>query len=70
MSTNRPIEGLIAAGFTPMQDNGDLNLAQVAPMVDQLINEQINGFFVCGSTGEGILTSSSCSTPTASKAPG
>jgi N-acetylneuraminate lyase len=53
MNKNRRFTGLIAAGFTPMHDSGELNLAQIAPIVDQLVNEQVNGFFVCGSTGEG-----------------
>jgi N-acetylneuraminate lyase len=53
MTTNQRFTGLIAAGFTPMLDNGDLNLPAVAPVVDQLVAEQVQGFFVCGSTGEG-----------------
>jgi len=53
MTNNKHFTGLIAAGFTPMLDNGDLNLATVPAIVNQLTNEQIRGFFVCGSTGEG-----------------
>ena len=53
MNNNTRFTGIIAAGFTPMLDNGDLNLVKVPAIVNQLINEQIKGFFVCGSTGEG-----------------
>ncbi len=53
MNNNKRFTGLIAAGFTPMLDNGDLNLALVPAIVNQLTDEQIRGFFVCGSTGEG-----------------
>ena len=53
MNNNTRFTGIIAAGFTPMLDNGDLNLVKVPSIVNQLINEQIKGFFVCGSTGEG-----------------
>lgn len=53
MNNNIHFTGLIAAGFTPMLDNGDLNLVHIPAIVNQLTNEQIKGFFVCGSTGEG-----------------
>lgn len=51
--TTEKIEGLIAATFTPMQADGNLNLNAVEPMVDRLIAAGVNGIFVCGSTGEG-----------------
>lgn len=47
------IRGLVPAVFTPLHDNGELNLAVVAPMVEQLLSEGVSGFYVCGSTGEG-----------------
>ena len=50
--------GLIAAAFTPMHEDGSLNLAQVAPIVDYLVRIQISGLYVCGSTGEGPSLSS------------
>lgn len=46
--------GLIAATFTPMAANGDLNLAQVGPITERLISDGIAGLYVCGSTGEGV----------------
>ncbi len=50
--------GLIAAVFTPMCEDGSLNLAQVPPIVEYLIRTQVNGIFVCGTTGEGPSLSS------------
>ena len=47
------IRGLVPAVFTPMHADGALNLALVKPLVEQLIHEQVQGFYVCGSTGEG-----------------
>ena len=48
------IRGLIAATFTPMDARGDVRLAEVAPMVEVLIEKGIAGFYIVGSTGEGV----------------
>jgi len=48
------LTGLIAATYTPMDHDGRLNLAEVQPMVDRLIEEGISGLYVCGTTGEGM----------------
>ena len=53
----RPIEGVITALITPFDDRGKLNLGMVKPLVDYNLGHGISGFFVCGSTGEGILLS-------------
>ncbi len=47
------LNGLVAATYTPMTDEGKLNLSQVAPMVDYLIEQAVSGLYVCGTTGEG-----------------
>jgi len=47
------IKGLVAATFTPMRADGSLNLDQVGPLVDRLVDEGLGGLYVCGSTGEG-----------------
>lgn len=55
MSDNRGrYAGLIAATFTPMNPDGSLNLPQIGPMTERLINQGIRGVYVCGSTGEGV----------------
>lgn len=52
------IEGLVAATFSPMNENGSLNLSVVPGTVERLIGDGIAGLYVCGSTGEGPLMSS------------
>lgn len=46
--------GLIAATFTPMKDNGELNISAIPSIVNQLVAEGVAGLYVCGGTGEGI----------------
>ncbi len=49
------LTGLVAATFTPMHDDGSLNLDRVGPIVEHLIERQLAALYVCGSTGEGPL---------------
>ena len=51
------LAGLIAATFSPLQQNGSLDLKQVPSMTDFLIRQGVNGLYVCGSTGEGMSLS-------------
>ncbi len=46
-------EGLVAAGFTPMDKLGNLRLDIIPAIVEHLIGDGIKGIYVCGSTGEG-----------------
>ncbi len=48
------LKGLVAATYTPMDDDGRLKLDEVPSVVDRLIDEGISGLYVCGSTGEGM----------------
>lgn len=48
------LEGLIAAPFTPMQQNGSLNVDLVPEYYHFLKNNGVTGAFICGSTGEGV----------------
>ena len=50
--------GLLAAAVTPLARRRFGQLAQVRPLVDHLVRNQVNGLFVCGSTGEGPLLTS------------
>ncbi len=47
------IQGLIAATFTPMHADGTLALERLPDALDQAIERGVEGFYVCGSTGEG-----------------
>lgn len=52
------LKGLIAATYTPFTDSGELNLHQIPAMVEHLVRRQVDGFYVCGSTGEGVSMTS------------
>jgi N-acetylneuraminate lyase len=47
------INGLVAAPFTPMKENGQVDIDRIYEMVPVLVNNGIKGIFICGSTGEG-----------------
>lgn len=51
---NKHLEGLIAAPFTPMDSNGDLNLSVIPDYYQFLKDNGVTGAFICGSTGEGV----------------
>ncbi|MFT4538160.1 MAG: N-acetylneuraminate lyase [Planctomycetota bacterium] len=44
---------LIAAPFTPLKADGELNLAAVEPLAAHLKSNRVDGILVAGSTGEG-----------------
>jgi len=54
-----PLQGLIAAPFTPMQKNGDLNPSIIPAYYQFLKHNKVTGAFICGSTGEGVSMSTS-----------
>jgi len=47
------LTGLIAAAFSPMNEDGSLALDRVGGIVDHLHGQGISAVFLCGSTGEG-----------------
>ena len=47
------LEGLVAAAYTPMNQDGSLRLSTVPRMVDSFVDNGVSGIYVCGSTGEG-----------------
>jgi len=51
------ISGLIAATFTPMHENGSLNLALIEPYVQHLLSLGVKHVFVNGTTGEALSLS-------------
>jgi N-acetylneuraminate lyase len=46
------LSGLVAAAFTPMKDDGALDLARVPTVCDFVLGQGVSGLFLCGSTGE------------------
>lgn len=51
------IEGLIAAPFSPMKENGELNLSVIPGYYNFLKKNGVAGVFINGSTGEGVSQS-------------
>ncbi|MDR3707373.1 MAG: dihydrodipicolinate synthase family protein [Capsulimonadaceae bacterium] len=47
------LTGLIAAPFTPLLTNGEMNLPLVEKQADHLLRTGVSGVFVAGTTGEG-----------------
>ncbi|WP_346238330.1 dihydrodipicolinate synthase family protein [Niabella insulamsoli] len=48
------LNGLIAAPFTPMNEDGSLNLSRIPAYYAILKSNGNTGAFICGSTGEGV----------------
>lgn len=48
-------EGLLAATFTPLHQDGTLNLGVIPLYAEHLKADGVRGAFVCGSSGEGLL---------------
>ncbi|MEZ5038864.1 MAG: dihydrodipicolinate synthase family protein [Saprospiraceae bacterium] len=46
------LRGLVAAAFTPFQENGDLALGQVSKLAQLYRTNRLNGVFINGTTGE------------------
>ena len=52
--TIQHLQGLIAAPFTPMKEDGSLNLSIIPEYYQMLVANGVAGAFICGSTGEGV----------------
>ena len=57
MIETKRLEGLVAATYTPINQSGQLNLAVVERIVQELLADMVAGVYVCGSTGEGMSLS-------------
>ena len=62
---------LIAAVFTPFDSDGSVDLAAVSAQARRLMDDEVDGAFVCGTTGEGMsmTTASPASTFAGSSTP-
>jgi N-acetylneuraminate lyase len=49
------IKGLIAAPFTPMNEDGSLKTGVIPDYAAKLKKDRLSGVFICGTTGEGML---------------
>ena len=53
----RQLSGILSALITPFDDDGKVNEAAVAPLIEFELAQRIDGFYVGGSTGEAFLQS-------------
>ena len=53
----QPIHGILPALITPHTDDGNINVPVLQDIVDYHIDKEVDGFYVCGSTGEGVYMS-------------
>lgn len=53
----RKIEGLIVPVFTPMDKSGEIDCSKIEKYAGFLKERKLEGVFVCGSSGEGMLLS-------------
>ena len=51
------LTGILPALLTPFDQEGNVNTGVVRDMVEFQLNAGASGFYVCGSTGEGLLLS-------------
>jgi len=58
MTPTSRMQGLIAATYTPLHDDGRVHLDAVPAYTDWLIDSGVSGLYVCGSTGEGVSLAS------------
>jgi len=50
----KKIEGLIAAPYTPMKEDGSVNPEAIPLYARKMLEDKLQGVFICGSTGEGM----------------
>lgn len=50
------LTGLIAAPHTPFDANGEVNYPVIDRIAEHLIAQGVKGAYVCGTTGEGVMT--------------
>lgn len=51
---SKKITGLVAAPFTPMDKDGNVNVKMIPHLANNLKENRIQGAFIIGSTGEGV----------------
>lgn len=59
MSNNILFKGIMPALITPLNDDSTVRVETVAPMMDWMIRQGVDGFYVLGATGEGAALAES-----------
>ena len=55
MKNNILFKGIMPALVTPVDENGKIKKDVLKKLVDWHVSEGVSGFYICGSTGEGLL---------------
>ena len=55
--SNKRFRGIMPALITPFNEDGSLREASVRKMIEYHLSEGVQGFYICGSTGEGPASS-------------
>ena len=50
------LHGILPALITPFQENGQLNIPAFETLLARVYDSGADGVYVCGQTGEGLLT--------------
>lgn len=50
-------KGLWPALFTPVKENGDVNIPELEKLIELLVSQEVDGLYILGSTGQGFLFS-------------
>ena len=54
----KKVKGLIAAPYTPIKNNGEIDLNKISLYAEKLKKDSLSGVFICGTTGEGMFLTS------------
>lgn len=57
MQSDIRLRGLTAATYTPMNPDGEVRYSTIEKQAARLLDDGVNGAFVCGTTGEGLSLS-------------
>lgn len=55
MKNNVLFKGIMPALVTPLDNNGNINKKALGELIDWQLSCGVSGFYICGSTGEGLL---------------
>ena len=58
MASEKLFRGIIPALYTCYQDDGAVNCAETVRLAQWLVEKGVGGFYLCGSTGNGLLLTS------------
>ncbi len=55
--SKQKFKGVWPALFTPVHTNGELNISELEKLTGLMINQEMDGIYLLGSTGQGFLFS-------------